>query len=59
MRTAVIGSDYRKPGGLLVIAQSIGPAFVEELPIGKFHGVELVMAIRNGGAEPMRGRGER
>jgi nucleotidyltransferase/DNA polymerase involved in DNA repair len=34
-----LASDHRKPDGLFVIAPKIGPAFVEKLPIEKFHGV--------------------
>jgi DNA polymerase-4 len=36
---AKLASDHRKPDGLFVITPSMGPAFVEALPIGKFHGV--------------------
>lgn len=36
---AKIASDYRKPDGLYVITPDIGPAFVEELRIGRFHGI--------------------
>jgi nucleotidyltransferase/DNA polymerase involved in DNA repair len=32
-------SDHRKPDGLFVITPKMGPAFVEGLPVGKFHGV--------------------
>ena len=34
---AKLASDHRKPDGLFVITPSMGPAFVEELPVGKFH----------------------
>jgi hypothetical protein len=34
-----LASDHRKPDGLFVIAPKMGPAFVEGLPVGKFHGV--------------------
>jgi DNA polymerase IV len=30
---------HRKPDGLFVITPKMGPAFVEVLPVGKFHGV--------------------
>src|SRR5215813_362962 len=43
---AKLASDYRKPDGLFVITPSIGPAFVEALPIGKFHGVGPVTAAK-------------
>src|ERR1700688_4790540 len=36
---AKLASDHRKPNGLFVITPKIGPAFVEVLPVGKFHGV--------------------
>jgi DNA polymerase-4 len=36
---AKLASDYRKPDGLFVITPTLGPAFVEVLPVGKFHGV--------------------
>jgi DNA polymerase-4 len=52
---AKIASDERKPDGLFVITPRMGPAFVEALPIGKFHGIGPVTAakmerlgIRNG-----------
>jgi DNA polymerase-4 len=36
---AKLASDHRKPDGLFVITPHMGPAFVEALPVGKFHGV--------------------
>jgi DNA polymerase-4 len=36
---AKLASDHRKPDGLFVITPEMGPAFVENLPVGKFHGV--------------------
>jgi nucleotidyltransferase/DNA polymerase involved in DNA repair len=36
---AKLASDQRKPDGLFVITPKMGPAFVENLPVGKFHGV--------------------
>jgi DNA polymerase-4 len=36
---AKLASDHRKPDGLYVITPKMGPAFVEVLPVGKFHGV--------------------
>jgi len=36
---AKLASDHRKPDGLFVITPKMGPAFVEALPVGKFHGV--------------------
>jgi len=36
---AKIASDHRKPNGQYVITPEMGPAFVETLPVGKFHGI--------------------
>ena len=36
---AKMASDERKPDGLFVITPISGPAFVEGLPVGKFHGI--------------------
>ncbi|PKA44947.1 DNA polymerase IV (plasmid) [Rhizobium sullae] len=36
---AKMASDQRKPDGLFVITPKQGPAFVEALPVKKFHGV--------------------
>ncbi len=36
---AKLASDYRKPDGIFVITPNMGPAFVETLQVGKFHGV--------------------
>src|SRR3546814_12420142 len=36
---AKIASDQRKPDGLFVIKPEMGPAFVEALPVAKFHGI--------------------
>nr|WP_322099671.1 DNA polymerase IV [Fodinicurvata sp. CAU 1616] len=36
---AKLASDQRKPDGLFVITPAQGPAFVEDLPVGRFHGV--------------------
>jgi DNA polymerase-4 len=36
---AKLASDHRKPDGIFVITPEIGPAFVEALPVRKFHGV--------------------
>jgi DNA polymerase-4 len=43
---AKLASDHRKPDGLFVITPKLGPTFVEDLPIGKFHGVGPVTAAR-------------
>ena len=43
---AKLASDHRKPDGLFVITPRMGPRFVEDLPVGKFHGVGPVTAAR-------------
>src|SRR5271169_2929095 len=43
---AKLASDHRKPDGLFVITPQMGPAFVAELPVGKFHGVGPVTAAK-------------
>jgi DNA polymerase IV len=53
---AKMASDERKPDGLFVITPRMGPTFVENLPVGRFHGIGPVtrdkmerLGIRNGG----------
>jgi len=41
---AKLASDHKKPNGQFVIPPGTGTAFVENLPIGKFHGVGPVTA---------------
>jgi DNA polymerase-4 len=36
---AEMASDERKPDGLFVITPRMGPAYVEALPVAKFHGI--------------------
>lgn len=36
---AKLASDQNKPDGLFVITPKMGPAFVEELEVGRFHGI--------------------
>ncbi|MFK0276269.1 DNA polymerase IV [Ensifer sp. NPDC090286] len=43
---AKMASDQRKPDGLFVITPRNGPAFVEALPVKKFHGVGPATAER-------------
>ncbi len=43
---AKLASDHRKPDGLFVITPRMGPAFVETLPVGKFHGIGPKTAAR-------------
>ncbi len=41
---AKLASDYRKPNGQFVVTPNMGAAFVEALPVSKFHGVGPVTA---------------
>src|SRR6202022_1821816 len=41
---AKLASDHRKPNGQFTISPEMGPAFVEALPVGKFHGIGPVTA---------------
>jgi DNA polymerase-4 len=43
---AKLASDHRKPNGQFVITPGMGPAFVEGLPVAKFHGVGPVTAAK-------------
>jgi DNA polymerase-4 len=43
---AKLASNQRKPDGLFVITPELGPAFVESLPVGKFHGIGPRTAAR-------------
>ena len=43
---AKMASDQRKPDGMFVITPKNGPAFVEALPVKKFHGVGPATAER-------------
>jgi DNA polymerase-4 len=43
---AKLASDHRKPDGLFVIPPRMGAAFVEELPVSRFHGIGPVTAAR-------------
>lgn len=36
---AKLASDHRKPNGQYVITPEMGPAFVQTLPVSKFHGI--------------------
>jgi DNA polymerase-4 len=46
---AKLASDHRKPNGQYVITPEMGPAFVEALPVGKFHGIGPATAARLNG----------
>jgi len=43
---AKLASDQKKPDGLFVITPEMGPAFVEALPVGNFHGVGPATAAK-------------
>ncbi|PWC28385.1 DNA polymerase IV [Teichococcus aestuarii] len=43
---AKLASDHRKPDGLFVITPRMGPGFVEDLPVGRFHGIGPKTAAR-------------
>jgi len=43
---AKLASDYRKPNGQFAVTPEMGEAFVEALPIGKFHGIGPVTAAK-------------
>ena len=43
---AKLASDLRKPNGQFAITPEMGPAFVETLPVAKFHGVGPVTAAK-------------
>jgi DNA polymerase IV len=43
---AKLASDHRKPNGQYVISPEMGPAFVEKLPVGKFHGIGPATAAK-------------
>jgi DNA polymerase-4 len=43
---AKMASNHSKPDGLFVITPKMGPDFVENLPIGKFHGIGPVLAAK-------------
>ena len=43
---AKLASDHRKPDGLFVITPTMGPTFVEALPVERFHGVGPATAAK-------------
>ncbi|MGA7323416.1 MAG: DNA polymerase IV [Rhodomicrobium sp.] len=43
---AKLASDCRKPNGQFAITPEMGPAFVETMPVAKFHGVGPVTAAK-------------
>ncbi len=53
---AKLASDYRKPDGLYVITPNMGAAFVEDLPVSKFHGVGPATTAKMNGLGIYTGR---
>jgi DNA polymerase IV len=53
---AKLASDHRKPDGIFVITPRMGPAFVETLPVRKFHGVGPATARKMSGPGIETGR---
>lgn len=43
---AKLASDHRKPNGQFVISPETGPGFVQDLPVGKFHGIGPATAAK-------------
>jgi DNA polymerase IV len=43
---AKLASDHRKPNGQFAVTPDIGPGWVEQLPVKKFHGVGPVTAAK-------------
>jgi DNA polymerase IV len=43
---AKLASDHRKPNGQYVISPEMGLAFVEALPVGRFHGIGPATSTR-------------
>lgn len=43
---AKLASDHRKPDGLFVIRPEMGPDFVADMPVGRFHGVGPATAAK-------------
>ena len=57
---AKLASDHRKPDGLFVITPKMGPAFVENLPVEKFHGIgPATTAKMNSARDQNRARSQR
>jgi DNA polymerase-4 len=53
---AKLASEQKKPDGLFVITPEHGPAFVEDLPVGKFHGVGPATTAKMNGLGIYTGR---
>lgn len=44
---AKLASDHRKPKGQYVIFPEMGPAFIEDQPVAKFHGIGPATRLRS------------
>ncbi|MCK1756222.1 DNA polymerase IV [Bradyrhizobium sp. 137] len=53
---AKLASDHRKPNGQYVISPEMGAAFVEALPVGKFHGIGPATSAKMNGLGIFTGR---
>jgi len=53
---AKLASDHRKPDGIFVITPRLGPAFVEDLKVEKFHGIGPATAAKMNGLGIATGR---
>jgi DNA polymerase-4 len=53
---AKLASDHRKPNGQFVITPEMGPSFVEDLDVSKFHGIGPAIAARMEGLGIRTGR---
>jgi DNA polymerase-4 len=53
---AKLASEQKKPDGLFVITPEQGPAFVEDLPVSKFHGVGPATTAKMNGLGIYTGR---
>ena len=46
---AKLASDQNKPNGQFVITPKMGPSFVQDLPVGKFHGIGPAISAKMNG----------
>lgn len=53
---AKLASDQRKPNGQFVITPKMGPSFVEDLAVGKFHGIGPATSAKMNGLGIFTGR---
>ena len=53
---AKLASDQNKPNGQFVITPKMGPSFVQDLPVGKFHGIAPATSAKMNGLGIFTGR---